>query len=170
MVATLVTSGENSEAYRVLADATTVDALVDALRTECSAFLKETENIDDYDGAGAEPPRPEQIIQYYRASSIALSSDTYNNSAAFSENKTVIDSPFSPLNFAALNCINSTIGAAAPLVDGAIFQCPSSTGVHGTASLSPDFVDGAMSLSSQRGTFEPRKHVLDVRFPFVVAL
>jgi len=71
-------------------------------------------------------PRPEEIIQYYRASSFALSLDDYNNTMALSSNSPTSNStppaittqtalpPIHDQNF--LNCLNSTIGKNLPLV------------------------------------------------------
>ena len=63
---------------------------------------------------------PQQVIQYYRASSAVLTLDGYNNSATFSSNESASDSPL-PQNIdtTLLECLNQTIGSAVPLVDGA---------------------------------------------------
>lgn len=66
-------------------------------------------------------PQPESVVQYYRASSIALSLDGYNNTAALSDKVNDTDAPATPLpsNYDGylLECLNTTIGSAAPLVD-----------------------------------------------------
>lgn len=68
----------------------------------------------------ATEPRPEQVIQYYRASSIALTLDGYNNSATYGPEGSP-DTPLPPdVDNTLLSCLNGTIGAAAPLVDGGI--------------------------------------------------
>jgi hypothetical protein len=71
-------------------------------------------------------PKPEQIIQYYRASSFILSLDGYNNTFALPSNApsnnndgprntTMVPLPnISDRNF--LNCVNSTIGDKIPLI------------------------------------------------------
>ena len=67
---------------------------------------------------GPANPQAEQVVQYYRASSIALTLDSYNNTGTFSANDTT-DSPLPVLgttDAALLNCLNTTIGLAAPLV------------------------------------------------------
>ncbi|TDL14049.1 hypothetical protein BD410DRAFT_291493 [Rickenella mellea] len=74
----------------------------------------------------ADAPLPEQVVQYYRASTFALTLDTYNNSASSLEWMPYdtnwgapwpeADAPHPngvDLNF--LNCINSTIAASVPL-------------------------------------------------------
>lgn len=59
------------------------------------------------------------MVQYYRASSIALTLDGYNNSATYAPEGT-LDSPLpSGVDMNLLTCLNETIGLAAPLVNGA---------------------------------------------------
>lgn len=61
---------------------------------------------------------PEQVVQWYRASSFALSLDTYNNSAASHPFDGDADTPLpTDVNIEFLNCLNTTIGKALPLVD-----------------------------------------------------
>lgn len=73
-------------------------------------------------------PLPEQIIQYYRASTFALSLDGYNNTASLPANMPANndtapwplsqDSPLpAGLNSTFLVCVNTTIGASVPLID-----------------------------------------------------
>jgi len=64
-------------------------------------------------------PKPEQTVQYYRASSVALTLDGYNNTGALEAEGTP-DTPL-PTNIDSglLNCLNGTIGKAVPLVDSA---------------------------------------------------
>lgn len=70
-----------------------------------------------YTGSNTSEPMPEQAIQYYRASSIVLTLDGYNNSASNdSTNTTVVPTVENP---GFLDCVNATIGSSAPLVDGA---------------------------------------------------
>jgi len=57
-------------------------------------------------------------VQYYRASSVVLALDGYNNTAALNDTKPV--GPPAPLpstiDVDLLKCINATIGASVPLV------------------------------------------------------
>lgn len=108
-----------SETFRLLADSESVDSLVETIKEECKyALTSTTIPVETYDGSNVEPPRPEQVIQYYRASTIALSLDSYNNSALFRANETS-DSPINTGATALMTCLNETIGEAAPLVDAA---------------------------------------------------
>lgn len=82
-------------------------------------------------------PLPEQAIQYYRASSVVLTLDGYNNTAVFASNGTISNATSSwnptPLPILSdmdqnlLGCLNGTIGEAVPLVDGGV----SSVGLSG---------------------------------------
>ncbi|KAF9035270.1 hypothetical protein BJ165DRAFT_1355899 [Panaeolus papilionaceus] len=70
-------------------------------------------------------PLPEDIIQYYRASSVALILEGYNNTnTVFNTTNTSLTLP--PLTLAPnisrdfIDCINHTIGLSVPLVGGAI--------------------------------------------------
>ena len=71
-------------------------------------------------------------MQYYRASTVALTLDGYNNTGAFSEDDNAPDTPL-PTNIDTnlLNCLNTTIGEAVPLVDAANMRwsAPSSAGL-----------------------------------------
>ncbi|GJJ08059.1 hypothetical protein Clacol_002266 [Clathrus columnatus] len=112
-----------SETYRVLSDNTTVQSLIASIAVNCSLKMTTITAIPFNDSAQAiNQPKPEQVIQYYRASSIALTLDGYNNTAVYSSNNNTPDTPLlSNLNTTFLNCINQTIGAGAPLFDGAHF-------------------------------------------------
>jgi len=71
-----------------------------------------------FDANSQHAPKPQQAIQYYRASSTVLTLDGYNNSATFSSNESASDSPL-PQNIDTkfLECLNQTIGSAVPLVE-----------------------------------------------------
>lgn len=106
--------------FHILADNATVLSLIEDLSTNCSSLLSTT---SPYYSKTSTPytdtPRPEQIVQYYRASSIALSVDGYNNTATYAPDGTP-DSPLpATVDLKLLNCLNQTIGLAAPLIDSA---------------------------------------------------
>ncbi len=112
-------SNSNST-FRLLSDNTTVSSLLTSLVTNCSSFISSPSSIvtSVYNDSG--PPIPGQAVQYYRASSVVLSLDSYNNSAVYTDDPNGPDSPL-PNNTDTnlLNCLNSTIGQSVPLVDGA---------------------------------------------------
>jgi hypothetical protein len=70
---------------------------------------------------------PERVVQYYRASSFALSLDSYNNSASSPLNQpkdnntgpaVLADTPLpTGLNMTFLACLNATIGFSVPLIE-----------------------------------------------------
>lgn len=105
--------------FCLVADNATVASLISDLSANCSS--KFTTNpaptLTPLD-PNASIPRPEQVVQYYRASSIALTLDQYNNTATYAAEGTP-DSPLpSTVDMTLLTCLNETIGAAAPLIDG----------------------------------------------------
>jgi hypothetical protein len=75
---------------------------------------------------------PERVVQYYRASSFALSLDSYNNSASsplnqLKDNNTglavLADTPLpTGLNMTFLACLNATIGFSVPLIEADIHR------------------------------------------------
>lgn len=70
-----------------------------------------------YNSSNRTEPQPAQAVQYYRASSIVLTEDGYNNSATFSNDTNAPNTPLpSSTNSTLLDCLNQTIGAAAPLI------------------------------------------------------
>lgn len=107
--------------FRILADNETVLSLVADLSANCSSYIATTSPF--FSATASAPytglPQPEQVVQYYRASSIALSLDGYNNSATYGMEGT----PDLPLpastDLVLMDCLNQTIGQAAPLVDAA---------------------------------------------------
>lgn len=71
-----------------------------------------------YNGSAFGSPQPESAIQYYRASSVVLTVDGYNDTSASSTNPSLPDIPLpTTIDSHLLECLNSTIGLAVPLVD-----------------------------------------------------
>lgn len=66
-------------------------------------------------------------VQYYRASSVALTLDGYNNLASLEDDYDESERLALPNNIDTnlLNCLNYTIGASVPLIDGASVALPS---------------------------------------------
>ncbi|PPQ70611.1 hypothetical protein CVT24_000684 [Panaeolus cyanescens] len=130
-VATFVSSAPTNPAinFRLLSDNYTIHSLIPDISAECSSkhLLSSidtiTASVVPFADTNTSIPRPENVIQYYRASSLALALDGYNNTAIFSDTDSVdtqaSDSPIQGLadgDWELLNCLNTTIGAAAPLV------------------------------------------------------
>ncbi|KAL0573658.1 hypothetical protein V5O48_008304, partial [Marasmius crinis-equi] len=111
-------SGNNT--YHIVADNSTVASLVASINSKCSSFLDTTTNNAGILPFNASLTKPENAIQYYRASSVVLTLDGYNNSAVFSNDTNAPDSPLpTNLNMTVLDCLNRTIGESVPLVDAA---------------------------------------------------
>ncbi|KAF7314315.1 hypothetical protein MKEN_00904100 [Mycena kentingensis (nom. inval.)] len=115
---------------RILADNTTVVALITDISANCSDLTTGVPTPASWDDEGTAPPQPEQMVQYYRASSIALSLDGYNNTAIFEAEGTPDVALPSGIDAVLLDCVNQTIGAAAPLIDaGSTLPAPSMLGI-----------------------------------------
>ncbi|KAI0041886.1 hypothetical protein FA95DRAFT_1548213 [Auriscalpium vulgare] len=101
----------------VLADNATLISLNKSITSKCKQYLGPRTMILQYNGTGG--PFPEQVAQYYRGSSVALTVDGYNNTAAliYVNNMTQAPALLPPtIDLTLLNCVNSTIGANVPLV------------------------------------------------------
>ncbi|RDX43609.1 hypothetical protein OH76DRAFT_1487753 [Lentinus brumalis] len=62
-----------------------------------------------FNGNGTDP-RPEQAIQYYRASTVVLTLEGYNNTAALTGDPNATAVPLPSVDMKMLNCVNETIG------------------------------------------------------------
>lgn len=113
----------SNNTFHVVADNSTVNSLIASINANCSSLLSSSANTtqaEPYDSTQPGEPQPEQAVQYYRASSIVLTEDGYNNSATFINDTNAPNSPLPNFTDATLlDCLNQTIGAAAPLIDGA---------------------------------------------------
>lgn len=118
--------------YRIVGDNSSVTSVVAALVANCS-IANSTNSIYAFTPSSSTNtsmwPLPEQVIQWYRGSSFALSLDGYNNTAALASNQPpsnsstdytrLIDTPLPDgLNTTFFNCVNYTIGESVPLIDG----------------------------------------------------
>lgn len=115
MMALTLSSGSTN--LTIVADNFTAKTLAKAISDNCTSFLSKpfvanaTASIKPYDGS----PRPENVVQYYRSSSIAFVSSGYINKATYNAPKTPdTDVP----RLSGLECFNQTIGNNAPLAIG----------------------------------------------------
>jgi hypothetical protein len=126
-VAVKSSSSSTNETYHLVGDAASVRAVLTALISNCSA-QDTTGQIAVFARDAAVPAvYPEQAVQYYRASSFALTLDGYNNSASLVGNQPpdnntappdVADTPLpGSLNMTFLECVNVTTAFALPVVD-----------------------------------------------------
>ncbi|KAJ7668167.1 hypothetical protein B0H17DRAFT_950011 [Mycena rosella] len=112
-------SNSTGSTFHLVADNATATQLMGYIAANCSTFMAPSNNTLPMPfPVGA--VGPEQVVQYFRASSVALSLDGYNNSAVFQpENSTADTALPSDLDVALLDCLNTTIGLGVPLIDGA---------------------------------------------------
>ena len=132
MMEATFTSPTSNSTFHLLADNSTVVSLIGSVSANCTLGANSSTTPVVYNSNSTDPsqPRPEQVIQYYRASSVALTLDGYNDTSALAENQTAPDVPLpSWVDQTTLNCLNQTIGQAVPLINGAF----TSTGVVPTA-------------------------------------
>jgi len=118
-VASFVSTYAPPQILYFLSDAETVRTTVDAITAEagCRGLLGNTTiPVRAYAGARAGLPRPEQIVQYYRGSSAALAMAGYNNFGATFLPPGAANIPVATGQDGLLSCLNTTIGAALPLV------------------------------------------------------
>ncbi|KAJ7051511.1 hypothetical protein C8F01DRAFT_1066823 [Mycena amicta] len=116
-------ASSSASTFHLIADNTTLTALIPTIASNCSSHLTSTSTTSNTTTAfnSSSPAFPEQVVQYFRASSVALTLDGYNNSAVFAPENTTSDSPLPDgTDLVLLECLNATIAQAVPLVDGAM--------------------------------------------------
>ncbi|KAI5885409.1 uncharacterized protein SCHCODRAFT_02593984 [Schizophyllum commune H4-8] len=102
----------------VVADNTTTTSLIDEIYSKCASSLSNSTSRTVM--AYSDNPRAESVVQYYRASTVALALDGYNNTAALSNDDNATATPLPEWRDTnMLSCVNNTIGAAVPLVNAA---------------------------------------------------
>ncbi|KAM5541678.1 hypothetical protein V8D89_004659 [Ganoderma adspersum] len=112
-------SPSSNSTFHIIADNSTVVSLIASVRSSCSGkFAGNSSTSPSPYGSATSDPRPEGAIQYYRASSVALTLDGYNNTAALASDASASAKAVSLpayVDTQLLDCLNSTIGAAVPL-------------------------------------------------------
>ena len=122
MVTSAYASNTQNTTFYLLTDTDTANSMVSALQSNCSSVLNSgVSNAPvPYNTSDPSSPKPEEVVQYYRASSAALALEGYNNTAQLSDNTSLPDTPLpTNIDMNLLTCLNETIGAAVPLVDAA---------------------------------------------------
>ncbi|KAI0038094.1 hypothetical protein FA95DRAFT_1477823, partial [Auriscalpium vulgare] len=111
-------SNSTSSTFHVVADNTTIASLIASITANCSADFTTANsswaplpfNSSDTD------PQPEQAVQFYRASSVMLSLDGYNDTSALSNDTNAAPASLpSGVDMTLLTCLNDTIGQSVPL-------------------------------------------------------
>ncbi|THU99592.1 hypothetical protein K435DRAFT_964395 [Dendrothele bispora CBS 962.96] len=116
-------SNYTSTIFRITSDNQTVLDLIYEIHLNCSSHLTSNSASSPsdayvYNETAPDAPKPEQAIQYYRASSAVLTLDGYNNSAVLGTEGTP-DTPLPDgIDVTLLECLNGTIGQGILLVDG----------------------------------------------------
>lgn len=124
-------SNSTGTLFYLLADNSTVAALITTIDANCTSYLALSSSSSPvpYNSSDANAPQPEEAVEYYRASSVVLALNGYNNSAVFSSDANVPNSPLpSGIDTNLLNCLNQTIGVSVPLVNGAMSAWATSAG------------------------------------------
>ncbi|KAL5498930.1 hypothetical protein ACEPAH_1448 [Sanghuangporus vaninii] len=125
----------------IIADNATTASLLSSVATNCSSYLASNASnstILSFDPTNSSMLKPEQAVQYYRASSIVLTLDGYNDAVALNRSATLndTDTPLpSWINSQMVGCVNQTIGAAAPLIDDETTSASARPGPHGASGL-----------------------------------
>ncbi|KAJ3569789.1 hypothetical protein NP233_g4815 [Leucocoprinus birnbaumii] len=133
LTATFPSNTNGNTTFRIMADNSTVTSLTADILSSCGSSISNSTSHTSTPYNETGPPIPAQAIQYYRASSIVLSLDSYNNTAVYSNDTNAPPSPLpNNIDTTLLRCLNSTIGNSAPLVDGALdlrWSSPSGIGL-----------------------------------------
>jgi hypothetical protein len=113
-------SKSQNTTLHIIADRATTTSLIESITSACSQNLNTTAiSASQFDPNTTNAVKPEQAIQYYRASSVVLTLDGYNNTAALDGDPNAPPVPLPGwVDRGLLDCVNSTIGAEVPLVDG----------------------------------------------------
>jgi hypothetical protein len=120
-------SSSTNETYHLVGDAASVRAVLTALISNCSAQDTTGQIAVFARDASVPSVYPEQAVQYYRASSFALTLDGYNNTASLASNQPAYNNTAPPamadtplpmsLNTTFLQCLNTTTAFALPVVE-----------------------------------------------------
>ncbi|EIN12274.1 hypothetical protein PUNSTDRAFT_141035 [Punctularia strigosozonata HHB-11173 SS5] len=114
------------ETFRIVGDNTSVTSVLADLMKTCGV-VNSTDSLSVFNASVPlqNIPKPEQIVQWYRASTFGLSLDGYNNTAALPSNApannasnwtVTAQTPLPAINMTFLACLNTTIAATLPLV------------------------------------------------------
>ncbi|KAH9887957.1 hypothetical protein C8Q73DRAFT_195361 [Cubamyces lactineus] len=110
-------STNSTSVFHVVADNSSLRSLIGSIEANCSIASNSSTSPVAFNGSASDP-KPEQAIQYYRASSVVLTLDGYNDTAALTNDTNAPAAPLpSNVDRTLLNCLNQTIGAAVPLFD-----------------------------------------------------
>lgn len=108
----------NISTFHIIADNTTVSYLHSTIPSSCNDTATFQLSVPQaYNASQTSNVQPGQAIQYYRSSSVVLTLDGYNNTAAFGSDESAPPTPLpSNIDTDLMTCINQTIGDSVPLV------------------------------------------------------
>lgn len=144
-----------SSAFSLLSDLATVKSIVPSVLDRCGSLLNNTlrttvVQVNDTDPSSVDSPQPEQVVQYYRASSFALAIKGYNNSAVFLDTGDADNTLDTPLPETTdrdlLGCLDTTIGSRVLLIDDSVVSPPGTGEAGNWASRSQNL--GGSGVSS----------------------
>ncbi|GBE83886.1 hypothetical protein SCP_0509430 [Sparassis crispa] len=116
-------TGSNSTFF-VISDNSTVTSLIASIAQNCTLGASSSRVPAPYN-ATQDQPLPEQAVAFYRASSIVLTLDGYNDTAVLGNDTNVTATALpSWVDTTLLNCLNQTIGQSAPLFSSAHHLTP----------------------------------------------
>ncbi|KAJ6510588.1 hypothetical protein C8R45DRAFT_813904 [Mycena sanguinolenta] len=119
MATAVFQSNSTGTTFRLVADNNTVANLMTDIASNCSQFLTAASISATLPTPFNGTVAPEQVVQYYRSSSVALTLDGYNNTAVFAPENSTADVPLpTGIDTNSLECLNDTIGLAVPLING----------------------------------------------------
>lgn len=134
MMTAAFSSTTQNNTFRIVADNSSVTSLIQDIVANCSSVLNSPSTIapTNYNDS-LTAPKPEQVIQYYRASSVALTLDGYNNTGALEADGTPNTPLPSTIHTNLLDCLNFTTAEAVILIDsgGLRFSAPPTLGLFG---------------------------------------
>ncbi|TFY79891.1 hypothetical protein EWM64_g4126 [Hericium alpestre] len=125
-------SNVTGSSFHVFSDNTTLASLIASIQSNCTAFDLNNSSSSatpaSYNGSDPSDPQPESAVQYYRASSVVLTLDGYNNTAAINGSAANVNATPAALpsgvDTTLLNCLNDTIGLGVPLLDAGVHWGP----------------------------------------------
>ncbi|KAF9259591.1 hypothetical protein L218DRAFT_1003669 [Marasmius fiardii PR-910] len=124
--------------FRIVAENSTIInlRLFTGIVRNCSTYLPSQIAIAVLFNRSVPAPKPEQVIQFYHISSVALTLDGYNSTTMFaSEGTGDMDLPYT-VDIGMINCFNQTIAVSLPpLIDGCVGRFEDTLDPRATAIL-----------------------------------
>ncbi|KZV90009.1 hypothetical protein EXIGLDRAFT_649755 [Exidia glandulosa HHB12029] len=110
----------NATTFHLIADSSTIKALIPKITSDCTGPGKLQTPLSTptaYTGTSLSDPQPEQAVLYFRGSTVVLTNDGFNNTAALNDtqgNETV----YKPTDAAAplYTCLQTSIAKNVPLI------------------------------------------------------